>query len=231
MPAPDTKAIRVLLVDDHRSILWGLEKLIASASPAMEVVGTATSASAALGLLDEARPDVIVLDLDLGGESGRDAIPLFIERCGAKVLVLTGVRDKAVQVSAMVAGAHGVVEKEASAETILAAIGRVHEGEMWIERAMVGRIFVELSRRSVAQKLDPEQQKIAGLTEREREIIAVSSADPGASAKTIAEKLRVSEHTLRNHLTSIYAKLGVSGRLGLFAYALEHGLNTRPAGQ
>lgn len=231
MPARDTSKIRVLLVDDHRSILWGLEKLIASANPGMEVVGTATNIADALGLLERAAPDVILLDLDLGSESGLDAIPKLNAKSAAKILVLTGVRDEAVHDKAVLAGARGVVEKEAPAETILAAIGKVHDGELWLDRAAAGRIFVEFSRRGAPRKPDPEQRKIAELTDREREIIAVTVADAGATAKTIADKLHISEHTLRNHLTSIYSKLAVANRLELFAYAHKHILTTPPAKQ
>jgi two-component system nitrate/nitrite response regulator NarL len=224
MPVQDSRKIRVFLIDDHRSILWGLERLIASASPEMEVAGTATGATDALALLDGAAPDVILLDLDLGRESGLDAIPKLVNKSPAKILVLTGVRDKALHDQAVLAGARGVVEKEAAAETILAAIRKVHEGELWLDRAAAGRIFVEFSRQRAPQKPDPEQQKIAELTEREREIISAVVAEAGATAKAIADRLHISEHTLRNHLTSIYGKLGVANRLELFAYAHKHGL-------
>lgn len=228
MPARDSEKVRVFLIDDHRSVLWGLERLIASASPGMEVAGTATNAADALALLDQAAPDVILLDMDLGRESGLDAIPKLIEKSPAKILVLTGVRDKALHDKAVLAGARGVVEKEAAAETLLAAIRKVHEGELWLDRAAAGRIFVEFSRRAAPQKPDPEQRKIAELTDREREIISAIVTDAGATAKAIAGKLHISEHTLRNHLTAIYSKLGVANRLELFAYAHRHGL-TKPS--
>jgi DNA-binding NarL/FixJ family response regulator len=229
MSAHDPQAIRVFLIDDHRSILWGLERLMESAKPPMKVVGSATHCAAALELLEQAAPDVILLDLDLGKESGIDAIPQLAARSAAKILLLTGVRDKAQHDKAVLAGARGVVEKEASAETILAAITKVHAGELWLDRAAAGRIFVEFSRRGTKQKPDPEQRKIGALTEREREIVAVTAAHAGANARAIAEKLHISEHTLRNHLTSIYGKLGVDTRLALFAYAHKHGLAGRPS--
>ena len=224
MSAHDSQAIRVFLIDDHRSILWGLERLIESAKPPMKVVGSVTDCAQALELLERAAPDVILLDLDLGKESGVDAIPQLMARSAAKILLLTGVRDKAQHDKAVLAGARGVVEKEASAETVLAAITKVHAGELWLDRTAAGRIFVEFSRRGTAQKPDPEQRKINALTEREREIVAVTAANAGANAKAIAAKLHISEHTLKNHLTSIYGKLGVDSRLALFAYAHKHDL-------
>jgi two-component system, NarL family, nitrate/nitrite response regulator NarL len=229
MAAQHTAPIRVFLVDDHRSILWGLEKLIESAQPAMAVAGSATNCAGALALLDKAAPDVILLDLDLGSESGLDAIPRLISGSKAKVLVLTGLRDGSVHDKAVLAGARGVVEKEASAETILTAITRVHEGQLWLDRAATGRIFVEFSRQGAVKQADPEKQKIDSLTDRERQIIVAIAANAGATAATIAEKLHISEHTLRNHLTAIYSKLGVANRLELFAYAHKHGLIKSPA--
>lgn len=225
MPLPHPETIRVFLIDDHRSILWGLERLMESATPPMRVVGSATHCAAALELLAQVEPDVILLDLDLGKESGLDAIPKLIARSSAKILLLTGVRDKALHDKAVLAGARGIVEKEAPADTILAAITKVHAGELWLDRAAAGRIFVEFSRRGTEEKRpDPEQRKIASLTEREREIVALLGEHAGENAKKIAEKLGISENTLRNHLTSIYSKLGVDSRLALFAYAHRHSL-------
>ena len=101
--------------------------------------------------------------------------------------------------------------------------------EVWLDRASTGRLLVELSRRSAgAPPPTPEQQRIATLTLREREIIAVMAAHAGATAKAIAQKLHISEHTLRNHLTSIYEKLDVANRLELFAFAHQHDLTRGP---
>lgn len=228
MSAQDSKAIRVFLIDDHRSILWGLERLIESGEPPMRVVGSAADCAGALALLGKAAPDVILLDMDLGHESGLDAIPRLIHACAAKILVLTGVRDATLHDKAVLAGARGVVGKEAPAETILTAIARVHEGQLWLDRAATGRIFVEFSRKGAAQAADPERLKIESLTERERQIVTTTASHAGATAKIIAEQLHISEHTLRNHLTAIYDKLGVANRLELFAYAHKHGLD-KPA--
>jgi len=225
MPPSHPETIRVFLVDDHRTVLWGLERLIESEKPRMAVVGSAGNCADALKRLDEVSPDVILLDLDLGSESGIDAIAPLAAKSQAKILVLTGVRDTTAHDKAVLAGARGIVHKEAPAETILTAIQKVHEGQIWLDRAATGRIFFELSRKGVPQPPDPEQLKIASLTEREREIISALVTDAGATAKAIAEHLHIAEHTLRNHLTSIYDKLGVANRLELFAYAHQHGLS------
>ncbi|MGE0560098.1 MAG: response regulator transcription factor, partial [Burkholderiales bacterium] len=111
----------------------------------------------------------------------------------------------------------------------LTAISKVHDGQVWLDRAATGRIFVEFSRENAGQATDPERMKIATLTVREREIVAITAGNAGATAKTIARILFISEHTLRNHLTSIYNKLGVANRLELFAYAHKYGLTKNTA--
>jgi len=111
MTESNSTPIRVFLIDDHRSILWGLERLIESGKPAMEVVGSATNCAEALKLIDETAPDLILLDIDLGGEDGVREIPKLIARSRAKILVLTGLRDESIHDEAVLAGASGVVEK------------------------------------------------------------------------------------------------------------------------
>ena len=229
MTSKSAAPIRVFIIDDHRSILWGLERLIESGKPAMQVVGTATNCADAFKVIEEAAPDLILLDIGLGEQNGVDEIPNLLARTRAKILVLTGIRDESLHDKAVLAGASGVVEKEAPAETILAAIEKVHEGQLWLDRVATGRIFLEMSRDSAAQAVDPEKAKISSLTDREREIVAVAANHAGANAKAIAEMLFISEHTLRNHLTSIYDKLQVANRLELFAYAHKHGLTKPPA--
>lgn len=224
MPNPDGP-IKILLLDDHRSVLWGLEKLIEGEHPRMQVIGKATSSAEALRLLDDVKPDIILLDLDLGGENGSSSIQALLAKSRARVLVLTGSRDIAVHDAAVLAGAMGVVEKGESAETILKAIRKVHDGEIWLDRTATGRIFLELSRNKASEALNPEQKKIASLTPRERQIVAEIGSDAAAGSKVIAERLHISEHTLRNHIASIYEKLEVSSRLELFAYAGKHGIS------
>lgn len=224
MPTDGGRPIRVFIIDDHRSVLWGLKRLIESASPTMEVVGQATKWTEALPRLTLDKPDVILLDLDLGEEAGLDAIPEFVSQQVGKVLVLTGLRDSAKHDRAVVLGARGVIEKEDAAETILSAIVKVHEGHIWLPRLAIDRILAELSKKDIPPKPSPEQQKIATLTARERAIVEAVANNANANAKMIAAMLFISEHTLRNHLTSVYMKLGVSSRLELFAFAHSNGL-------
>lgn len=221
--------IRVMIVDDHKSILWGLERLVESAEPRMTVVGTADTRAGMLDVAATAHPDVILLDLDLNGEDATEALPDLLRVSAGKVLVLTGGRDPAVQQAAILRGARGVIGKDESAEVLLHAIERVHAGEVWVNRMMMAKILEAMSTASGrTPNADPEAAKIASLTAREREIIRAIVHSRGGKSLAIAEELHISEHTLRNHLTLIYEKLGARNRIDLYAYAIEHGLAAEP---
>jgi two-component system, NarL family, nitrate/nitrite response regulator NarL len=228
MTQPAQNPIRILLVDDHQSLLWGLAKLIESERPRMEVVGTAADMAEALAVAQKEQPDVILLDIDLSGVSSLDSMPALLKAVKAHVLILTGVRDTKTHDRAMLSGARGIVHKEESAETILKAIMKVARGEIWLDRAATGRVFSKFLNPG-NDEASPETAKIGTLTPREREIINTIINQGRSTNKQIADQLRMSEYTLRNHLTSIYSKLEVDNRLELVMYALEHGLNKPPA--
>ena len=216
MQISDAKPINVFLVDDHKTVLWGLEQLVQSAAPRMAVVGTATTCAEMFAGLACIEPDVILLDLDLGGESGLDCLEKIGQQSAAMVLVLTGSSDPEIHQRAVVRGARGVIHKQQSADVILRAIEKVSGGEVWLDGAILGRVLTALARGKGA---DPEAAKIAALTAKERQIITAVVTEKVARNKMIADKLHMSEHTLRNHLTNIYSKLAVEGRMELYLYA------------
>lgn len=216
--------IRLLLVDDHQSFLWGLVKLIESDGPGMKVIGTASDMPEALNFVEREQPDIILLDIDLHGINSLDSMSDLLKITKAPVLVLTGVRDTETRDRAMLSGARGIVQKEESAEIILKAIKCVYRGEIWLDRASTGRIFSQLLN-PLNGETSPEAANIASLTAREREIIDVIITHGRSTNKEIAGYLNLSEHTLRNHLSSIYGKLEVENRLELAMYALRHGLS------
>lgn len=219
-----SRPIRIFLVDDHRTMLWGLSRLIESASPPMQVVETACSTGELMEKLGGTVADLVLLDLDLGGQNSADLLPEIQKRTQARVLVLTGSRDQNAHENAIMRGARGVVCKDEPAEVILRAIERVCAGEVWINRALVGRVLSAISGAPGARHPDPDAERIATLTQRERQIVAAVVRNCGAKGMVIAEDLKISENTLRNHLSVIYEKLGVRNRLELFAFASSHRL-------
>jgi len=223
------KMIRVMLIDDHQIMLWGLTKLIQAEKPRMDVVGAARNGEEAVALASELLPDVILLDLDLGGKSGLDILPALLSNRNSRILILTGGRDQATLDRAILGGARGVLRKEAAAEQLLKAIEKVNQGELWLEHEALCRVFGEFMNPDATRRVDPEVQRKSSLTARERKIVQMIVKESGASNKAIAQRLFISEHTLRNHLTSIYQKLGVCNRLELYVYAVKHQLDDTPA--
>lgn len=215
------KPIRILLIDDHQSFLWGMVKLIESDNASLKVIGTASDIAEALVIAQREQPDIILLDIDLRGVNSLDSMPLLRKVTSAVVLIVTGVRDAETHDRAVISGARGVVQKEESPEVILKAIKKVHQGEIWLDRSTTGRVFRKLVDHSNKQA-SPEAAKIASLTSREREIIDVIINHGRSTNKQIASHLSMSGHTLRNHLSSIYSKLEVENRLELAMYAVKH---------
>ena len=210
--------IRVVIVDDHPAILWGLERLIESAAPRMMVAGKATTLAEARELIGLEQPDVVLLDLDLGSENGLDAIPELLRISSARILVLTGVRDTATHEAAIRAGALGVAGKETASEELLQSIQRVSRGELTIDQRITQHLLAGVMRRDELTWVSPEEERLAALTTRERDIVERLMEQPEVPLKTVAASIGISERTLRNHLSSIYEKLGVSGRLELYVF-------------
>ena len=224
--APRAEApIRIFIIDDHPTILWGLERLIESEGPRMVVVGKAAASAAAMLLIEKARPDVVLLDLDLGQENGLDTIPELLKKSTAKILVLTGVRDTAAHEAAIRAGALGVVGKEIASAELLQAIERVHRGELSVDRRTTERLLATISRSQSTPGRSDEEERIASLTAREHDIVLSLMRQPQLPLKDVAASLAISERTLRNHLSSIYEKLGVSGRLELYVFSAKQMLD------
>ena len=220
---PDTP-IRILLVDDHKSMLWGLERLIEGEEPRMQVAGKATNKTEVFAFLKISKPDVVLLDLDLNGDNSLDFLEELLQESHARVLVLTASQDPVVHQRAIINGASGVVLKSENADVILRAIKHVHAGELWFDRAATSRLLKSLNSPVPAFGNSTHFSKIATLTHKERQVISAMALIPGARNKVVADRLCMSEHTLRNHLTCIYAKLDLENRLELCMYAIEHKL-------
>lgn len=224
-PNPTARSIRVLVLAEPL-VAWGLERLVQTAHPRMEIAGSCQKLPDAVAQLQRQPADVVLADLD--GGVGVDGVTELFAASHARILAISGARDLALYDGAVLAGARGVLNKSDPPSQLLKAIDKVHDGELWVDRAATSRIFMELARQKAAKDRHPEHDRIVTLTRRERQSIAALASDANAPTKVIAARLHISEHTLRNHLTSIYGKLGLANRLALYAYAHRHGL-TEPA--
>jgi two-component system nitrate/nitrite response regulator NarL len=167
----ETQSIRVVLVDDQLLFRAGIRTLIDRGN-GITVVGDAGSRGEALALVQSEQPDVILSELELRGESGLEYIPDMIAAAGkAKVLILTNNKDQDLHRKAVHLGAKGLIFKDISVEVLTKAIEKVYAGEVWLDRSMTAVLLDELSHKNNARKLDPEERKIATLTDREREVI------------------------------------------------------------
>jgi two-component system, NarL family, nitrate/nitrite response regulator NarL len=223
MDTPSKNEIRILLVDHHQLVRTGVRMLIESV-PGMKVVGKASNRSEALALAASKKPNVILLEIDLGAEDGLDLLPELRETAkDARVLILTGVKEIETHRRAARMGAAGLVLKEHTSDVLLKAIKKVHQGEVWLDRSMMSILLNEMT---APEDVDPDTLRIAGLTDREQGVIALIAE--GLKNKQIAERLFISETTVTHHLSSIFSKLGVSDRLELVIYAFAHKLAKMP---
>lgn len=216
--------IRIILVEDHSIVREGLQMIIEN-DPEIEVVGEADNRKDALALIESQKPDVILLDLDLGAESALDFIPEIINRSeNSRILILTGLINQDVHKQAVELGASGILLKNEAGSILLKAVKKVHAGEAWIERTLTAKMIAASKTKPQSKTEDThEQMKIAALTNRERELVKLIAE--GLVNKEISERLFLGEKTVRNNLSVIYSKLEVANRLELAIYAARHGLD------
>lgn len=193
----------------------------------LSVIGEAGNRAEAVAVTTREQPDIVLLEAELGSESGLDLLPELLAASQAtRVIILTDVQDPELQQRALRLGASGLVFKGKTPETLFKAIEKVHAGEAWFERATMASALSEMSRVNGARETDAEAARIATLSEREREVVV--RIGEGLKNKQIAERLFLSETTVQHHLSSIFAKLGVSDRLELVIYAYRQGLVKLP---
>jgi DNA-binding NarL/FixJ family response regulator len=210
-PAPTL----VYVVEDHAVVREGLCMLL-RAVEGLSVVGASASASAALADLRRLRPDVVLLDLDLGSEDGLEWLPRILAAAPrSRVLILTALRDAGRDVAALHAGARGFVHKDASSDGLLRAIKAVAAGELCFDPAVLAPL-------AAAPVAGPAAPALAGLTARELDLVRL--VGEGLRNEEIARRLGITEKTVRNHLTAVFDKVGASGRLELAVFAYRHGL-------
>jgi DNA-binding NarL/FixJ family response regulator len=209
--------IRVVLADDHPIVLDGLAQLF-KLEPDFEVVARCRDGEETMRVLAAEEPDLVVLDIRMPRLDGLGVLErIRRERLVTRVVLLTAAIESRQVVEALRLGARGLVLKEMAPELLVQAARRVHAGGQWFDPTLVSRAVEGLVRRGGGEP--PSGEK---LTPREREIVAMVAQ--GLRNRVIAERLGISEGTVKLHLHHVYEKLDLSGRVELLLFAQKHGL-------
>jgi len=209
---------RIVLVDDHEVVRLGLKSLLEHREN-FEVVGEAASAREAVEQVARHRPDIVLMDIRLPGASGIEACEeITTQYPNTRVIMLTSYAEDEMLFSAIRAGASGYVLKQIAGEDLIKAIEAVGKGEALLDPAVTQRVFQEV-RRAVKEE---EASAFANLSQQERHVLMLVSE--GKTNREIAKALFLGEGTVRNYVSSILSKLGVSNRAEAAAYAVEHNL-------
>jgi two-component system, NarL family, nitrate/nitrite response regulator NarL len=216
-------AIRVVIADDHPIFRDGLRRLL-NAEPGFEVVGEAGDGREAVAKAVSLRPDVLLLDLAMPNGNGLQALQDLVDlRLPVKPVLLTAAIDSADTVKALRLGARGVILKESATQLLFKCLQSVMNGDYWVGHERVQDIVAQLRRNEdeSARGLTPASR----LTRRELQIVA--AVVEGSSNKDVGQQFGLSQQTVKNHLSHIFDKLGVSNRLELALYAVHHKLLDR----
>jgi DNA-binding NarL/FixJ family response regulator len=207
-----------LLVDDHEVVRLGLKALLDHHAQ-FDVVGEAATAKEAIEQVNRLRPDIVLMDIRLPGVSGIEACEEVIrQHPETRVVMLTSYAEDEMLFSAIRAGASGYVLKQIGGEELVHALEVVGRGEALLDPAVTQRVFQEV-RRAVKEE---EASAFANLSQQERHVLLLVSE--GRTNREIAKALFLGEGTVRNYVSSILSKLGVSNRAEAAAYAVEHSL-------
>lgn len=210
------RRLQVLLVDDHEVVRLGLRALL-EAQPAIRVVGEAGTAAEAIAAVERQPPDVVVMDIRMPGRSGIEACREIKKHWPeVEVLMLTSYAEDELLMEAIQAGAAGYVLKQVGSDDLVRAIEAVGRGEALLDPAVTRRV---LERVRQAER-EADVTAFSDLTERELEVLSLVA--DGKTNPEIAETLYLSEKTVRNYVSNILSKLGLSNRVELATYAIEH---------
>ena len=217
---PKKDEIRIFIVDENNLFREGL-RMILSRDPHLNVVGEALSGADPFTEIGDVKPDLVLLDIDISNSEVLDHIhTVKQESPETKIILLASKIQEDTVYKALNAGAGGYVLKDSSAEELVKAIQSVQEGELWLERKMITRMFKGQRSKNADERREntPEDQ----LTPREKEVLQLLSK--GLTNKEIAQKLFISEKTVKSHLSSIFRKLNVTKRLQAILYSIKRGL-------
>ncbi|MBE0695451.1 MAG: response regulator transcription factor [Anaerolineaceae bacterium] len=209
---------RIVLVDDHEVVRLGLRALLEHHAQ-FEVIGDAKTAKEAVEVVGRLHPDIVLMDIRLPGTSGIEACEEINKTYPeTRVVMLTSYADDEMLFSAIRAGASGYILKQIGGEDLVRAIEAVGRGEAMLDPAITQRVFQEV-RRAVKEE---EASAFVNLSQQERHVLLLVSE--GKTNREIAKALFLGEGTVRNYVSSILSKLGVSNRAEAAAYAVEHNL-------
>jgi DNA-binding NarL/FixJ family response regulator len=216
------QSIRVLVVDDHPVYRGGLVTMLKAQPSNIDVVGEAEDGAAALRLVEETRPDVVLMDIKMAGMDGIEATRQIKQRFpDVKVLALSAYDSDDFVLGMLKVGASGYMLKDADQTVIMSGIAAVHEGNGRIHPRLAARVFeafAELSGTTERRNADLYD----GLTDREIEVLRLLAT--GETNRQIANRLWISERTVDNHVLNIYRKINVSDRAQAILYAVRKGL-------
>lgn len=210
-----SKPIRIMLVETQPVVMWAIERLIEAEKPRMEVVAKASKGAEAALLASQMRPDIVLLDLRVDDGKGADVVASMARIQHTRVVIYTEERDQANLDRAILNGARGLVGRNEAPDTLLSAISKVHAGQLWLNREITSRIFAEFTRPTDPVPVEPAAALIASLTPKELTVVRAVAKNLGCTNNALSKALFISEHTVRNHLTSIFAKVDVTNRCGL----------------
>jgi DNA-binding NarL/FixJ family response regulator len=216
-----TATIDIVISDDHVLFREGLRKLL-EAEPGMRVVGEAGDGEETVRVVGQLKPHVLLLDLSLPKLSGLEVLG-ELSKLGlqTRTIMLTAAIEREQVVEALQLGVRGIVLKHSALQLLLKSIRCVNEGQYWVGQESVSDLIHALRRMRPSHSA-PGASRNFGLSSRETEVIALIVA--GYTNKDLARKLGITENTAKHHLTNIFDKLGVSNRLELVLYAVDHGL-------
>jgi len=221
------KKARVILIDDNFDHLSGVKELISMESD-FDVIATATSANIGISLIKKYRPDVVLMDINMPEKDGLSAIQ-EIEKLdlGVRVIALTGYDDPDLIFRAMKIGAKGYILKTMASAQLIYAIEEVSNGKIYLPAALSSRFFdyFQKSFKEEANEISDEENLLSYLTAREEEVLELLTQ--GITYKGVANKLFISETTVKTHVNNIFQKLQVNDRTQAVLYALNNGFGNR----
>src|SRR5579863_895072 len=219
------QTVRILIADDHPIFRDGLKRLLESERD-FRVIGEACDGVEAVKMVRQLQPEILLLDLAMPRRPGLEALrEMSSDTNSVRVILLTAAAEKDQIVEALQLGARGVVLKDSATQILLKSIRAVMNGEYWVGRESVSNL-VQYLRGLVGTAGDTARKKRYGLTPRELEI--VSAVVAGYANKEIAEHFKISEDTVKHHLSNIFDKTGVSTRLELALFAVNQTLPFKP---